>query len=320
MERFSLFLSVWILLLVSETTLAQVAADYYLPLRVGNFLEYHRQGTQPGWDTRTTLYTIEGSDSISGQLYFREKGMEWPSDLSSIKVFHVFWLRKDSVGDILIGALGVRGSTDSVWSSNLDSATVYNPPGSYFSKQLIVPGYSTKYSFGEYSWEDTTMNNTETVQVPAGTFTNCIKSREIKRYTGSGVVIFIDYSYYAQGIGKVMSVREGEAPNVLVRYNAVTSVEVKNELAVPTSFSLCQNYPNPFNPSTVISYHVASVGKVSLKVFDLLGREVATLINEVKSAGTYTATFNAANMPSGVYFYRLQAGSFTETKRLVLLK
>jgi hypothetical protein len=160
--------------------------------------------------------------------------------------------------------------------------------------------------------------------VPAGTFTNCIKSRQINRDRVSGEVIFLEYKYYARGIGLVMFVREIPADQAhtgaLVRYDAVTSVEVNNELAVPTGFRLCQNYPNPFNPSTVISYHVASVGKVSLKVFDLLGREVSTLINEVKSAGTYTTTFNAANMPSGVYFYRLQAGSYIETKKLILLR
>lgn len=321
MKPVFLFLSICILLLVSETTLAQVAADYYLPLRVGNYLEFYLQGNQPGWDTRTTRYVIEGSDSISGHVYFREKGMEWPSnDLSNIKVFHVFWLRKDSVGNILIGAMGTMGSIDSSWSSNLDSATVYEPAGPYFSNKSIVPGYSTKYSLEGYTWEDTTMSNTETIQVPAGTFTNCVKSRQIKRYTGSGAVIYIKYDYYAQGTGLVMSVREGRAPNVLVRYNAVTSVEVKNELAVPTGFSLCQNYPNPFNPSTRISFSLPKQSFVSLKVFDALGREMTTIVSEELSSGTYTREWNPAKMPSGIYFYRLQAGAFTETKRLVLLR
>jgi hypothetical protein len=321
MKPVFLFLSICILLLVSETTLAQVAADYYLPLRVGNYLEFYLQGNQPGWDTRTTRYTIEGSDFISGQLYFREKGMEWPSnDLSNINVFHVFWLRKDSVGDILIGAMGTMGSINSSWSSDLDSATVYNPPGSYFSNQFIVPGYSNKYSWAEYSFEDTTMSNTETVQVPAGTFTNCVKSRQIKRYTSSGNVIYIQYDYYAQGTGLVMSVREGEAPDVLVGYNTVTSVEVKNELAVPTGLSLCQNYPNPFNPTTNISFNLPSKSFVSLNIFDIMGREVATIVSEELSKGNYSRQWNAIGMPSGVYFYRLQAGSFSETKKLILLK
>jgi photosystem II stability/assembly factor-like uncharacterized protein len=89
---------------------------------------------------------------------------------------------------------------------------------------------------------------------------------------------------------------------------------------IPTRFSLSQNYPNPFNPSTVISYQIASAGKVSLKVYDILGREVATLVNSVKAAGNYTVTFIATNLPSGVYFYRLQAGTYSNTKKLLLLK
>lgn len=83
---------------------------------------------------------------------------------------------------------------------------------------------------------------------------------------------------------------------------------------------LSQNYPNPFNPSTVINYQIASPGKVSLKVYDLLGREVATLVNEEKAAGNYKATFNAMNLPSGVYFYRLQTATYSNTKKLLLLK
>jgi sugar lactone lactonase YvrE len=100
----------------------------------------------------------------------------------------------------------------------------------------------------------------------------------------------------------------------------VTSVKEIANKNIPESFVLFQNYPNPFNPSTVISYQIASTGKVSLKVYDILGREVATLVNDMKAAGNYTATFNASKLPSGVYFYRLQAGTFTQTKKLVLLK
>jgi len=99
----------------------------------------------------------------------------------------------------------------------------------------------------------------------------------------------------------------------------ITSVK-NNGTNVPAQFTLSQNYPNPFNPSTTISFNLPSQSIVSLKIFDLLGREVATIVSEKMSAGSYTRQWNAAEMPSGVYFYRLQAGSFTETKKLVLLK
>jgi len=99
----------------------------------------------------------------------------------------------------------------------------------------------------------------------------------------------------------------------------VTSVE--NDV-VPQAFSLDQNYPNPFNPSTKIQYTIGNAGLVSLKVYDVLGHEVATLVNSNQEAGSYTVPFNTSelNLSSGVYFYRLQAGSFVSIKKLILLK
>ncbi len=89
---------------------------------------------------------------------------------------------------------------------------------------------------------------------------------------------------------------------------------------LPAYFSLSQNYPNPFNPTTVIGYELPVNSLMTVKVFDVLGREVETLVNECQNAGSHSVTLNAANLPSGVYFYRLEAGSFRETKKLVLIK
>ncbi len=88
----------------------------------------------------------------------------------------------------------------------------------------------------------------------------------------------------------------------------------------PRSFALYQNYPNPFNPSTAIDYQIPVAGFVTLTVYDILGREVATLVNEVKEPGSYRVQFDGSARASGTYFYRIQAGQFTSTKRLVLLK
>lgn len=90
--------------------------------------------------------------------------------------------------------------------------------------------------------------------------------------------------------------------------------------STPREFSLEQNYPNPFNPSTAISYQLAGTSHVTLKVFDLLGREVATLVNGVKPAGRYEATWQTQNAASGLYFYRIEAGSFIDMKKMLLLK
>ncbi len=86
------------------------------------------------------------------------------------------------------------------------------------------------------------------------------------------------------------------------------------------SFELKQNFPNPFNPSTIISYSVPQNAFVTLKVYNILGNEVSTLVNEQKAAGNYNVTFNASPLSTGIYFYTLQSGSFTATKKLILMK
>jgi hypothetical protein len=91
-------------------------------------------------------------------------------------------------------------------------------------------------------------------------------------------------------------------------------------IAQPVTIHLYQNYPNPFNPVTNIQYAVGSMQYVSIKVYDVLGKEVATLINEEKPAGEYKVEFNGNNLPSGIYFYQLKAGSFAEIRKMVLLK
>jgi hypothetical protein len=89
---------------------------------------------------------------------------------------------------------------------------------------------------------------------------------------------------------------------------------------VPSEFSLQQNYPNPFNPTTNIKFNIPKRDNVTLKVYDLLGKEVATLVNEKLQAGTYEVKFDGSNLPSGIYFYKLESESFRETKRMILIK
>ncbi len=101
-----------------------------------------------------------------------------------------------------------------------------------------------------------------------------------------------------------------------------TAVKDDGQSSVPAKFVLEQNYPNPFNPSTAISYQLPPgfVGNVTLKVYDELGREVATLVNESKAPGIYTTEFDASKLPSGVYYYTLKAGGFVSTKKMLMIK
>jgi hypothetical protein len=99
-----------------------------------------------------------------------------------------------------------------------------------------------------------------------------------------------------------------------------TSVEFNQIRTVPANYHLLQNYPNPFNPTTVIAYELPVASHAILKIYDIVGRDVATLVNEKKEAGRYDVRFDASRFASGIYFYKLQAGNFSSLKKLVLVK
>ena len=98
-----------------------------------------------------------------------------------------------------------------------------------------------------------------------------------------------------------------------------TSVE-NPETVLPAHFRLEQNYPNPFNPNTRIDYYIPQTAFVSIKVYDILGREVAQLVHEIKQPGSYSLQFDGMNLPSGVYFYSITAGEFHQVKKMILMK
>ncbi len=111
-----------------------------------------------------------------------------------------------------------------------------------------------------------------------------------------------------------------EGDGVFVRpLSEITSI-IQDKLKIPNQFLLKQNYPNPFNPLTTIGFSIPFSEYVKLSVYDILGREVANLINEQKQAGNYEVKFDGSNLPSGVYFFRIQAGDFTQTKKMILMK
>jgi photosystem II stability/assembly factor-like uncharacterized protein len=107
----------------------------------------------------------------------------------------------------------------------------------------------------------------------------------------------------------------------ILRYGDIpTSLVLDNQNTIPSTLSLSQNYPNPFNPTTIISWQSPVGSWQILKIYDVLGNEVVTLVDEYRQAGNYEVEFSAANLPSGVYFYRIQAGSYIETRKMVLLR
>jgi hypothetical protein len=100
----------------------------------------------------------------------------------------------------------------------------------------------------------------------------------------------------------------------------IMSIKATQTLTVPFQFTLSQNYPNPFNPSTVIDYAIPHDGHVFLSVYDMLGRKVSDVVNETKHAGTYHVSFDGSQLASGIYFYKLTSGTYTEIKKMLLLK
>jgi len=135
------------------------------------------------------------------------------------------------------------------------------------------------------------------------------------------VFLFIsqDSSYIGGNIA-VSNLRGIDDTLGVVVYDNFTLVGIENEAQIPSEFVLYQNYPNPFNPSTTIKFTIPKREYVNLTVYNLLGQKVKTLVSEEKNKGSYEVVFNALNLPSGIYFYRIQAGSSVRTKKMMLVK
>jgi N-acetylneuraminic acid mutarotase len=126
-----------------------------------------------------------------------------------------------------------------------------------------------------------------------------------------------------QGLIKISDVTDEDIFDIsdnVFTIEPVTGMEDENNRLIPDEYSLSQNHPNPFNPTTKIKYGLPNAGLVTIKVYDVLGNEVATIVNEERYAGNYEITWYAEQLPSGIYFYRIQAGSFVETKKMILMK
>lgn len=153
----------------------------------------------------------------------------------------------------------------------------------------------------------------------------------INAYNGTTpVTSWIDVDPVVGGGGlklfyKISAVDNGNLESVLsdydwVPWNGAFQKEGHNSEIIISEYKLHNNYPNPFNPTTLINYAVKEAGLVKIKVFDILGSEVVSLVNETKEAGNNSVEFNAASLPSGVYIYTMQAGSFVSSKKMILLK
>jgi hypothetical protein len=127
-------------------------------------------------------------------------------------------------------------------------------------------------------------------------------------------------SFNVRNIGQYNGAQQMIARQVILSGTSNDIASVNSSTNTVEQFVLSQNYPNPFNPSTIIHYEIPDDGPVALIIFDGLGKEVKTLVNQYQSKGRYDINFNAVNLPSGIYFYQLKANSFISTKKMLLLK
>jgi len=162
----------------------------------------------------------------------------------------------------------------------------------------------------------------QSVNMNTVVFNNTLKYNYTLPVSANGTTVEFYFTYLTNAGGSAVEPANGTYKFSYGSYNISNLTSVKGGNEIPSQFYLSQNYPNPFNPSTVIGYRLSVISKVSLKVYDLLGREVETLVNEVQLPGSYNSQFSIRNsqLPSGVYFYRLQTGDFSETKKMILLK
>ena len=175
----------------------------------------------------------------------------------------------------------------------------------------IVTGYSTNYGAGAEDIYTIKIDaNGDSLWATAFGGTGMDQAMMVIQCSDGGYAVF----------GGTRSMGNGPGDMILVKYNAEQTGINDDNLNIPANFILQQNYPNPFNGSTVISFTVPGSDQVSLKVFDLLGREVAQLVEGIPGQGQHCMTFDAGDLASGVYVYRLQAGNRVETKKMILVK
>jgi hypothetical protein len=269
----------------------------YFPLNLGDTYHYYQSLPCPPSLSQPTFsvgfIVIKDTITIGGRRYYYVPGLYYGDDTVGV----------DNKGDLMYHYRGVDGMFYKFNALVGDTWRVALPFINGVPDTLIA----------------TMQSRNDTVRVHAGTFINCLRIF----FDHPGSVDDEFWHWLAPGVGLVFHcVQEPrelyEATVGGIHYPGTTWVHTN--LYPAKSFVLNNSYPNPFNPTTTIQYSVPSTQHVTLKIYDILGREMGTLVSEVKSPGTYTVVWGAHGYSSGVYFYRLMAGSFVDAKKLVLVR
>jgi hypothetical protein len=283
-----------IILFISSSIIAQSRAEYY-PLQIGN-----------KWVYKVTDYEGDVSPTPPS-ISFHSKEVIGDTVMDNGKKYFVIlengvneYERFDTLTNEIIyysSNAGSQVNEEQIYSLNYikDSTVVWN--SSFGGMKFQITFYQMPSS------------DTSTINLIGDGLGSVNVS--FKKFIG---IVYNSYSYdfgvsYSNLIGyRINGKQWGQLTGVNTNLNIVSD------------YKLEQNYPNPFNPTTKIMYKLPKEGMVSLKIYDMLGREVKTLVNEHKNAGSYNIEFNANHLTSGIYFYRLTSGNFTQVKKLILIK
>jgi hypothetical protein len=264
---------------------------------------------------------IGDDGSVYGIGYFPDTVVIGTTTLVSGGGNDTFVLRLDDTGaplyvDQITGSDPVFGLTLS-----MDASSEFFTVGGYFSGTIEIG--DTSLSLGSSStggfMAAYTLGGFVDWAVPANEVAafNIVRDSDSQ---GTGAFVFTGVFRSRMAIGDTTFETRGVEDVFVSRLNTDGTVGVETTSQKPETYSLSQNYPNPFNPSTTIEFSLPAAEFVSIKVFNTLGEEVATLVSQELSAGSYRYQWDAAQQTSGVYFYQIRAGSFKDTKRMVLVK
>ena len=295
-----------IIVLSVPYTYSQSSGQNLFPMSVGNVYVYSVNSHSGGGYDTTYLRrgTIDRDSLIDGRKYYF---------INSIKFNG--WYRVDTATGSLYKYDSVGSCSHYINEILIDSLSS-SPGGLNYScipgqSAIVICSFENRELFGQNIFHK---KFSYSYNVGPATFT-------YNSYYASGYGLSTYVTYYSNFIsGTVTHTLKGCVINGVVYGDTTVTSILQIGNTVPSSFSLHQNYPNPFNPSTKIKFGIPKGALVKLKIYDILGREVAVLVNEKLTAGIYEYDWNASALPSGVYFYRLEAGEFTESKRMVLVK
>ena len=205
--------------------------------------------------------------------------------------------------------------------------------GTNWTQDYVETDSITALGFTTVNQYNTHIENTVdaygTMTLPGGAAVQALRLKtDVRQTSGSDYSRSISYLFITNtGTQVSVDAADTTSPNTgVIPIEGITFINAgitgvqQADNNVPQNFLLEQNYPNPFNPTTQINYSIPSAQKVTLKVYDELGKEVATLVNNEQAAGNYTVDFDASRFASGVYFYRIQAGNFMQMKKMILMK